>query len=128
MKAREFSISLEKWADKIPQDAVVPFVKKVTFELLRKVTMKSPVDTGRFRANWMVGIGQADPSTVEETENVAIPRGMAVLGGYREPVAVHVSNNLPYASALEDGHSKQAPAGVVGISVAEINAHLDGGK
>ena len=30
----------------------------------------------------------------------------------------YLMNNAPYANALENGHSMQAPAGVVGLTVA----------
>lgn len=87
--------------------------------------MKSPVDTGRFRANWMVGIGGADETTTENTVNDSMMRGSIVLAAYRALKQIHISNNLPYAAALEHGHSQQAPLGVAEISVAEIEAHFN---
>ena len=88
--------------------------------------MKSPVDTGRFRANWMVGIGGADETTTDSTVNDAVMRGSIILSAYRDLKQIHLSNNLPYAAALEHGHSMQAPLGVAEISVAEIEEHFNG--
>src|SRR5688572_24832833 len=34
--------------------------------------------------------------------------------------AIIISNNLPYIVKLEHGHSQQAPAGVVAVSIAEV--------
>jgi hypothetical protein len=31
--------------------------RKVCLDLHKSLVMKSPVDTGRFRANWQVGVG-----------------------------------------------------------------------
>lgn len=133
--AKRFSLELREWGKKLTTEQAPLFVRKIALDLLRKVTMKSPVDTGRFRANWMTGIGAADESTINEPtakrgkrkyKNDAVSRGSRVLGSYRDisQGPVYVSNNLPYASPLENGHSGQAPLGILGISVEEINAAL----
>ena len=40
-------------------------IRKATFDLFRSVALKSPVDTGRFRANWNVSYGAPDLTTTE---------------------------------------------------------------
>ena len=125
--AKQFSIDLTRWGTSLEKEQAPQFIRKIALELLKKVTMKSPVDTGRFRANWMVGIGGADETTTENTVNDAMMRGSIVLTGYKTLKQIHISNNLPYAAALEHGHSQQAPLGVAEISVEEIEAHFNGG-
>jgi len=125
--AKQFSIDLTRWGTSLEKEQAPQFIRKIALELLKKVTMKSPVDTGRFRANWMVGIGGADETTTESTVNDAMMRGSIVLTGYKTLKQIHISNNLPYAAALEHGHSQQAPLGVAEISVEEIEAHFNGG-
>jgi hypothetical protein len=96
---------------------------------LTSVVEKSPVDTGRFRGNWNVSIGDADLSTTDETDadgEQTIVRGSAVLAGVgAEDTVVYLTNNLPYAVPLENGHSKQAPIGMVGITVSEFQTYVD---
>ena len=41
---------------------------------------------------------------------------------------VHITNNLPYIGALNDGHSKQAPADFVRIAVMDGLATVRGAK
>jgi hypothetical protein len=123
--AKQFSIDLTRWGTSLEKEQAPNFIRKIALELLKKVTMKSPVDTGRFRANWMVGIGGADETTTENTVNDAMMRGSIVLTGYKTLKQIHISNNLPYAAALEHGHSQQAPLGVAEVSVAEIEAHFN---
>mgnify|MGYP001185119766 FL=1 len=123
--AKQFSIDLTRWGTSLEKEQAPQFIRKIALELLKKVTMKSPVDTGRFRANWMVGIGGADETTTDSTVNDAMMRGSIVLTGYKTLKQIHISNNLPYAAALEHGHSQQAPLGVADISVAEIEAHFN---
>ena len=123
--AKQFSIDLTRWGTSLEKEQAPQFIRKIALELLKKVTMKSPVDTGRFRANWMVGIGGADETTTDSTVNDAMMRGSIVLTGYKTLKQIHISNNLPYAAALEHGHSQQAPLGVAEVSVAEIEAHFN---
>lgn len=125
--AKHFSIDLTRWGVSLEKEQAPKFIRKIALELLKKVTMKSPVDTGRFRANWMVGIGGADETTTDSTVNDAVMRGSIILSAYRDLKQIHLSNNLSYAAALEHGHSQQAPLGVAEISVAEIEAHFNRG-
>ena len=38
---------------------------------------------------------------------------------------IWISNNLPYIEALEEGHSQQAPHGMVALSLAEAEQGLE---
>jgi len=125
--AKHFSIDLTRWGVSLEKEQAPKFIRKIALDLLKKVTMKSPVKTGRFKANWMTGIGGADETTTESTVDDAVMRGAIVLSAYRDLKQIHISNNLPYAAALEHGHSMQAPLGVAEISVEEIEAHFNGG-
>ena len=125
--AKQFSIDLTRWGNSLEKEQALKFIRKIALDLLKKITVKSPVKTGRFKANWMTGIGGADETTTESTVDDAVMRGSIILSGYRDLKQIHISNNLPYAAALEHGHSMQAPLGVAEISVAEIEAHFNGG-
>jgi len=125
--AKQFSIDLTRWGNSLEKEQAPKFIRKIALDLLKKITVKSPVKTGRFKANWMTGIGGADETTTESTVDDAVMRGSIILSGYRDLKQIHISNNLPYAAALEHGHSMQAPLGVAEISVEEIEAHFNGG-
>lgn len=76
---------------------------------------------GRARANWTVGLGEA-PAEVKDTTDAngagTINAGKAVIAGaVKGPVEIHIVNNVPYIVPLNDGHSKQAPAGFVELAV-----------
>lgn len=83
---------------------------------------------GRFRANWQFGYGSVNATTTEVTD----AQGDDTLGRISAEVAeveagsvCYVTNSLPYAYRLEyEGWSKQAPAGMVRITFAEIGRHL----
>lgn len=78
----------------------------------------TPVDTGWARANWVPHIGQPFRGTAGSPDSVNTARseeGVAeVAAGYSVAKGqVHITNNVPYITRLNDGHSQQAPAGFV---------------
>lgn len=87
------------------------------------IVLRSPVDTGRFRANHTITYG-APAQGVRPTSSAAdafARERSALLAGAREPFdIVWIANNLPYALPLERGHSRQAPRGVYRISFEDV--------
>lgn len=79
---------------------------------------------GRFKANWRGGAGQINDETTEETD----PSGELSLVSINDSLpndfygVFYITNSLSYAQALEDGHSKQAPAGMVSLTVLEFDS------
>ena len=85
---------------------------------------------GRFRGNWDYGFNQAPQAQFESIDpsgQVSQSRVMKGLGGKTMVGNVHyIVNNLPYAKALEDGWSRQAPQGMVGLTVLRFQQVVDG--
>lgn len=123
----QFRIDLGRFAKTVGEKHT-GLVKKVVLDVLDRVVKKSPVDTGRFKGNWNVGVGRPDLETTDRCDksgNETLSRGETQVSRIETgEVVVYVTNNLDYAKSLENGHSKQAPAGVLGVTVAEIRAHL----
>ena len=125
MNARTFSLDLDKWFKDEVEDKIMLITQKIGIEILRRVVMKSPVKSGRFRGNWSVAIGSPDTSvknTTDKPGQATIAAGTLVITGLSEVQAIYLTNNLPYALRLENGWSQQAPAGVVAVTIAEIEA------
>ena len=119
-----FSDDLAKFEAKTSEKLTVA-VRKISLELFRRVILRSPVDTGRFRANWQVTIGSLPSGTLElddKTGNVTIDKADAVISGVQGGDIVVLTNNLPYSKRLEEGYSQQAPQGFVALSVQEFQA------
>lgn len=126
-----FALDLSKQIEAAKDQAEL-VAKKITIELFSRVIEKSPVDTGRFRANWNCSIGSPNLSTSESTDKSA--RGEPsvskmtgqVLNFDMSDQSVFLTNNLPYAGVLEYGRdngksgSIQAPNGMVRISIIEM--------
>lgn len=83
---------------------------------------------GRFRGAWMVSIGTPDNTvgTVLDAEGrLTLEAHKAIIAGAKGGDVIHFRNNMPYAQRLEKGWSKQAPLGMVALTVVEWNVIVD---
>jgi hypothetical protein len=104
-------------------------IRKITMEAFRGVVLRTPVDTGRARANWYPSIGSANATASDKTDkagSVTIAAAQKAVFDWNCIGSIFLSNNLPYIGALEFGHSKQAPAGMVRVTLSEISSHYGG--
>jgi hypothetical protein len=125
-------------------------VRASTLEVFKRVIMRSPVDTGRFRANWNASYNALDELTTGRKD----PDGAATINRANRAVlsypiggVMYLSNSLPYAVVLEyglypnppirgsikrrdgetaptvhvtGGYSNQAPQGMVRLTAREF--------
>ncbi len=93
--------------------------RKACLDLYRRIIERTPIDTGRARANWNIRLRHEDGTT----ENTDWQRQLnaSEFDVTVQDNQVVIYNNLIYIEALEDGHSQQAPAGMVAVSLAEFN-------
>lgn len=124
---KNFSLELEEFMTDFCPEQEVLFVRKIAMDLLADITARSPVDTGRFRSSWVVGINKPDlsqPTEIDKTGGKTLAAGSSRISQAKHRDAIYISNNVKYAIALEHGHSKQAPQGVVAVAVASARAIL----
>jgi len=131
-----FALDLQKFAEKAGAMAD-QVVGEIVVGVARELDMRSPVGDatywtrpapkgyigGRFRANWQLGIGQKVNGTVEANDlngTIALPAIMAAVPEEAAGNVYYLSNNLPYAQRIEDGWSRQAPAGLVGLTAVKF--------
>lgn len=122
-----FTIALDAFAKEAP-DKARTVVRKVAQEAGARVVLRSPVDTGRFRANWAAGVGAPNLTTTLATDKAGqgtIAKLTSAALRWDGEGDIYVTNSLPYAQRLEYGYSKQAPAGMVRITVAEFQTMVD---
>lgn len=125
-------------ADEQVPETANKFKRVVALKVLRGVVLKSPVDTGRFRGNWHVSLGSPTSSEVKGAEGIGAPdkspaAAAATVAGLENKEIVQVkfgqnlwiNNNVPYAGRIENGHSQQAPGGVVALTLAEVKEEWD---
>ena len=101
-------------------------LRMTTFDLLGRVIKKTPVQFGRARGGWLpyaVAKGMAVSAAGEKAA-----QGMNE-GSFTEKLTgtfkyIDIVNSVPYIIMLEFGTSKQAPEGMVRVSMREITSGL----
>lgn len=129
-KINTFTTSIDKWIDSAGSgitDCIEIMAGKVQEDLVNR----SPVDTGRYRGNWQVTANSPPMHALNNYDRDGadtIAEGKravyAMLRGGGAVKKIWFSNMLIYANALEYGHSKQAPAGVVGLVSVRLRSYL----
>lgn len=145
-----FSTDIAAFAKKTNQ-TIDSAVREVVMELAGEIDRRSPVGDkerwavnisrasrglpaipdgyigGHFRANnqykfGSVPQGEINGADTDDGKTVAAVRA----GVYSSQVAgVHyIANNVPYALALENGHSKQAPQGIYKLAMMSVVSKL----
>ena len=121
-----WSIPIDRLIAKANTDADT-FVRKVTIDLFGKVINMSPVDTGRFKANWQCTLDAAATTPLNSTDK----DGASTMATMQDAVAsfplgrvTYMSNALDYAYGLEYGNSKQAPLGMIRLTAREFDTAI----
>lgn len=115
--------------------------------MFARIIMRSPVDTGRFRGNWVISFDDAASMTVERDDRGVVTQNGSGNSKVKDEVLATLSstnwigrkaylvNNLPYGKYLEYGTpegrgpiSQQAPYGMVRLTVNEYAEVLDQAK
>lgn len=119
-----FDLDLASVTDELTEDIQDTIVRRFGLGVLTRVIRKTPVDTGRMRANWQVSFDSPETQSLDRTDRVGsmtLAQGSSQLQSFdlRRNTNIYLSNNLPYAPSIEGGSSQQAPSGVAGISLRE---------
>lgn len=113
-----FSDQIRAFGDKT-EDKMTRAVRKIATDAFESCILMSPVDTGRFRGNWLTSVGSVPSGTTEAVDPSgagAIQRAVMAASSMDAGDVIYMANNLPYAERLENGWSKQAPAGMVRLT------------
>lgn len=118
-----FTLDLTKFATKANADMKL-VIQKISMEAFRRIIYRTPVDTGRARANWGCTIGKPrTPAEIESTDKSGSSTTAAMVAtvqGFSGDGSTFLVNNLPYINELENGSSKQMPSGMVRATMAEM--------
>jgi hypothetical protein len=132
-QAEVLTVNLDAWLQKSVAQARLKFID-VCLEAAEMVIEKTPVDTGFCRAMWSVSIN-AEPMMAPKARPAEWKTLVATAAGAQAvaeittgALAAQISdrvwiyNPVVYAPALEDGHSQQAPSGMVAVTVGFLRA------
>lgn len=135
-----FALDLQRFAQKAA-DRADAVVREVVGAITVKLDERSPVGNpllwknpppkgyvgGHFRGNWQLGVGTIPQGEVPGVDPNGV-RAKAIVAAIPTEAAGKVfwlANNVPYARALEEGHSGQQPLGIVGRTAVEFQQIVD---
>ncbi len=129
VSARQFALDLKRFGEVTEEQARMIF-QKISLDLDARIVLGTPVDTGRARGNWFPTVGtpsgRVDLKAADKSGAAAIGAAQGVVAGVKLGDVIWFTNNLPYILPLENGHSGQAPQGMVDINLNAVAAQYGG--
>lgn len=125
MRNHNFVQDISSWSENTKKLANKT-VRKVALDMLTRIVERTPVDTGRARGNWVIGIGNPvmtyDPDLKDKDGGPTVNKGLGELADFdaSQGQSIFITNSVPYIVPLEYGHSKQQPEGMVRVTMAEF--------
>lgn len=131
-----FSADIKKFIQKCGDNADL-VTRKIVLDIGRSLVERTPVGNpdlwakpappgyvgGMARGSWSHSIGALDAKTiktVDATGAASINRIAASVPQKAAGLVHYIQNSLPYMQELEDGHSTQAPYGIVSRTEIEF--------
>lgn len=141
---KKFKFDLEHFHKVVVPEEIGKKVGEIALRLHQGVVAGSPgaenghpVETGWARANWGVHVGRAgvplDPKGERPAKGSPIlpanayfdAKQILAMQDISKMNFVWIYNNVPYIEALEDGHSKKAPTGMVVNALNNVQTFMD---
>lgn len=105
------------------------FQQALLLEGLRRLVLRTPVDTGRARGAWEATADTPATSSPvgaqDKNGSGTIAKGAGIISGILPGQVGYVVNNVAYIDELEKGHSQQAPNGMVTVTLEELKLVSD---
>jgi len=123
LNLRRFLAQVRSFTTRTPAEEIQKAHRRMGIAALQGVVLRTPVDTGRARANWQVANGSAPEGAVDATDpsgGRTLSQGQSVIQDVRPFDKSYIVNNLDYIVFLEEGSSAQAPEGMVAVTIAEL--------
>lgn len=122
-----FALDVSKFVEKAKKNPE-KVMRQVSIKLFSAIIKASPVDTGRFRMNWMASGSTPADGTTDATDKAGTTATSNAANFVLNAADWHtftLTNNLPYAQRLEYGWSQQAPQGFVRVNVSRFQQLLN---
>ena len=120
----KWSTPFEALAEKMKQD-IETVARKAFLDMYRSIVIMSPVETGRFQANWNPSYGSPNVTTTFDTGMTRALRKASAISKFPIGAIWYITNGLPYARRLEYGWSKQSPSGMVRVTALRFQEFVD---
>ena len=136
-----FALDISRFVKKCGNNAD-QVVRKTVLDIGKSLIEKTPVGDatywqskppagyvgGHARASWSHSEGTLEAKqfdTIDPSGAASTSRIMASVPVKAGGKVHFIQNSVPYIQALEDGHSRQAPNGMVGLTVVEFQSMIN---
>lgn len=120
-KPSAFGIKLRNEFDRIARGAALI--------AMRTAILTTPVDTGRLRANWQLGIGEIPEDKIGSPTNIKdsfpVPTEPVLSKGSTTGKIIYIVNNLPYAEIINDGNASRKGHRMVELALKDAKKWVD---
>jgi len=150
---KAFNKAVTDFSKKFVPEQVVLLQRVIAAEMLRRVVLRTPVDTGRARGSWQLSIGappSGDRKKIDKAGGGTIAAGLTKLASLPVFSVVFLATNLNYMKVLDQGgfvplspgpssdkrkgrkgrvlvsggYSVQAPRGILDVSLEETRTQF----
>lgn len=104
-----FAADLQAVLDRA-KDKAVDVVRKTAYDLDKGMVDRAPVDTGRLKSNFQIGIGTINKATDASPGSDPLPAAAAALATWKPGQTIWLTNSMPYARVAEFGLYGNPPA------------------
>ena len=135
-----FSSDIEKFVKKTGANAD-QVIRAVVLDIGKSLVMKTPVGDpkywkskppkgytgGHARANWQHSVGSrvtSENGGIDKAGSRTIDAIAASIPDKAAGLVHYVQNSVPYIKRLEEGHSRQAPSGMVALTEVEFKDYM----
>jgi len=129
---KTFNRELRRVSRRLSQEQAIVFFKKLGLDLLRLVVQRTPVDSGRARGNWQLTVNvpaSGETGKFDTSSNLSgggSTEDISALSQLKLGDVIFLTNNVPYIVRLERGWSKQAPKGMLTVSIRQLREDVFG--
>jgi len=123
---KKFNAEITRVLTGVAKEKLPAVMKRIVFDAINGFIAMTPVDTGRARAGWYAYLDHSGLPPAGGGPGAAQGRAE---GSFEENVTskiidIQIINRVPYIMPLEYGHSKQAPGGMVRVTLRRIRKLL----
>lgn len=125
-----FRKSIADWITSVDK-AIPDVVSGTVIKAANAIVDLSPVDTGRFKANWQITANSPAAQSLNEYDQTGgqtktyLARQARAVAAAQGTKVIYITNRLDYASDLEYGSSRQAPTGVLGVVQVRLGRYFE---
>jgi hypothetical protein len=104
-------------------------IRATALALLGAIVIDTPARTGRLRGNWDVTLDKESTQENYKLYDLAgsstVSKGNARLAGYKIANTIYITNNINYATYVEDGTANTDGRHMVANAKTRFNAELE---